>query len=189
MSSSEINMNFDLAFGQVVNVRPIPSRGVTRIEIEVPSEYHVQATNLLFNRDALIVPSWWAKGANVGPYRITKLGEFAGAGDDQGQHRTATVAQTTQTESTQTEQRATGFGSMQPQDYVKKAAILCADPDFIETLSIESGVKINSPEDAADCLRMLLNVDSRAELRTDQAARKKFDALVLQTRTRTNSHA
>lgn len=45
-----------VAFGSVVNVRPISSRAVTRIEIEIPIEAHIEATSLLYGKDVLIVP-------------------------------------------------------------------------------------------------------------------------------------
>lgn len=44
-----------VAHGNVTNVKPIPTRGVTRIEIELPIEAHVEATSLLFGKDVLIV--------------------------------------------------------------------------------------------------------------------------------------
>lgn len=44
-------------FGPVSIVRAIPSREVSVISIEVPEEFHVEVTNLLYGRDALITLS------------------------------------------------------------------------------------------------------------------------------------
>jgi hypothetical protein len=46
-----------LAYGSVVNVRSIPTRSVTRIEVEIPIEAHVEATRILFGQDVLVMPA------------------------------------------------------------------------------------------------------------------------------------
>lgn len=45
-----------LIYGEVVTVKPIPTRQVTQIVIEIPEEFHIQATQLLFKRNAFILP-------------------------------------------------------------------------------------------------------------------------------------
>lgn len=45
-----------VGYGNVVNIRSIPTRSVTRIEIELPIESHVEATRLLFGQDVLVMP-------------------------------------------------------------------------------------------------------------------------------------
>lgn len=45
-----------VGYGNVVNIRSIPTRQVTRIEIELPIEAHVEATRLLFGQDVLVIP-------------------------------------------------------------------------------------------------------------------------------------
>lgn len=45
-----------VGYGNVVNIRSIPTRQVTRIEIELPIESHVEATRLLFGQDVLVIP-------------------------------------------------------------------------------------------------------------------------------------
>lgn len=54
-----------VAFGPVAIVRAIPSREVSVINIEVPEDFHVEVTNLLYNRDCLITLSTFA-GAKYG---------------------------------------------------------------------------------------------------------------------------
>jgi len=43
--------------GSVSIIRPVPSRRVTVIHIEIPDLYHVEVTNLLHGRDALVMPA------------------------------------------------------------------------------------------------------------------------------------
>jgi len=44
-----------VAFGQVVNVRPIPTRQVTQIVIEIPDNHHIAATTMLFGKNAFVL--------------------------------------------------------------------------------------------------------------------------------------
>lgn len=46
-----------LAHGRVSEVRPLPSRGVSVIKIELPEEAHVALTELLYGQNALILPA------------------------------------------------------------------------------------------------------------------------------------
>lgn len=66
------------AYGSVVNIRSIPSRSVTRIEIEMPIEAHVEATRVLFGRDVFVLPAAvQAQDASTLPYGMTACGEPA----------------------------------------------------------------------------------------------------------------
>src|SRR5438105_7642280 len=44
-----------VAHGAVTGVRAFPSREVTVITVEIPDDFHVEATSLLYGRDALVV--------------------------------------------------------------------------------------------------------------------------------------
>jgi len=46
-----------VAFGPVSMVKPIPSREVSVISVEIPEEFHIAVTNLLYGRDALVTLS------------------------------------------------------------------------------------------------------------------------------------
>jgi len=54
---------------------------------------------------------------------------------------------------------------------VKRAVMLCTDEEF------QSFMNCDTPEDAAIGLRKLLNISSRADLKDDERAQKKFDEL------------
>lgn len=54
---SPLGESATLAHGHVTEVRPLPSRGVSVIKIELPEEAHVAVTELLYGQNALILPA------------------------------------------------------------------------------------------------------------------------------------
>lgn len=44
-------------YAECINVKLIPSKGVTRIEIEVPEEFHVSVTQALCRRQVVVMPA------------------------------------------------------------------------------------------------------------------------------------
>lgn len=164
MSTDSLNLDIELAFGEVVDVKSIPSRQVTRIIIEIPTEHHVKATNLLFGKGALVIPAWRAEMAP--PYGVTKLAAFM---------RPSPHA-------SNAERLSHGcFGQLSSNhpEYVKKAGALCRDNQaFWDLLSEKTGATIRSEEDAADTLRAYLGISTRAELATNARAQTLFKTLI-----------
>lgn len=152
------------AYGHVVNIRSIPSRGVTRIEIEIPVESHKDATALLFEQDAVILPWSHVKDAGV-PYGVRKLSDYTTARERQPER------QVTHTRS--------GFGSLpRTRDLVQEAALLCKDSSFWRVLERHAGNRIHDEHEAADTLRALLEVPTRADLKDNTRAQDAFNHLV-----------
>jgi hypothetical protein len=63
-----------LIYGEVVTVKPIPTRQVTQIVIEIPEEFHIQATQLLFKRNAFILPCAEKTPLAGATFGVTTLG-------------------------------------------------------------------------------------------------------------------
>lgn len=57
---------------------------------------------------------------------------------------------------------------------VKLAAVLCKDPDFIEMAERMQRAPFMTPGDVEEWMRRQLGVRSRAELKTDKAARERL---------------
>lgn len=45
------------AFGHVCDIKHLSSQGVTRIVVEIPAEHHIDATQLLFGQNVMVLPS------------------------------------------------------------------------------------------------------------------------------------
>lgn len=182
-----------VAFGSVVNVRPIASRAVTRIEIEIPIEAHIEATSLLYGKDVLIVPV--ALQPTV-PYGMTDgtvpdVGS-PGADGPQGSspaNAPASGSPTTAGKSafsalaggktssagrTATITRAPGAGSPMlgrrddAIDIVRWLGIRCNDGVFQEWLGA------GDADDAASRVREICDVSSRKEISGSLPARRAF---------------
>lgn len=65
MTAANETKKIQVAFGPVAIVRAIPSREISVINVEVPEEFHVEVTNLLYRRDVLITLSTFV-GAHYG---------------------------------------------------------------------------------------------------------------------------
>lgn len=177
------NMDFDLAFGEVVNVQQIRSRGVTRIEIEIPTESHVKATSLLFGKGALVIP-WWNPEANVGPYGVRKLSHFFNAGSDAPGEFQRDIGAV---------RRTSGFGATPYKktcDYVQLAGITCRDDkDFWVVLGDITGTNVECENDAVEALKSVLGIASRTELSHNQMSQIAFDDLLKMRKTNMSGEA
>lgn len=165
-----INEKLKMAYGQVVNIRPIPSRGVTRIEIEIPDEAHVAVTTLLYGQDAVVIP-WTDMKRPAIPYGLRQMSAF--------------LSPAATDSAAPASPPASGFGPAPHRaahDYVKLAATSCKDPAFWKMLSRRLGVEINSEEQAADALRMTLDIRSRADLASDRVAQTEFESMLKESR-------
>jgi hypothetical protein len=68
-------------FGRVSNIKPFPSTGNTRIEIEVPVEQHVAVTGMLFGQDVLITIA----PSGMGGYGVKDADGHAEAAEEPGE--------------------------------------------------------------------------------------------------------
>jgi hypothetical protein len=62
-------------------------------------------------------------------------------------------------------------------DYVSKAGALCRNPDFLRYLVEDLQIMAPREDEATEWLRLYLDVQSRAELKTDAAARNRLDTI------------
>ena len=63
------------------------------------------------------------------------------------------------------------------QKAVRKAAILCRDPDFWDFLYDDLQIMDKSEKEATEWIRNYLNIQSRSELNTNVEARQLFEKL------------
>lgn len=168
--------DFDLAYGHVTNVKSIPSRGVTRIEIEVPTEHHVALTALLHSRGALVFPMWERNGQPPIPYGVTTLSKLVGPQPRQN----AVRPEARHAEVQQAPSGVSGFSSTprRGRDFVRECALRCKEKDFWEFLSRETSEPVNNEDTAIAELRELLGIGSRSELRDNVRAQRAYDELI-----------
>lgn len=167
---SPLTESLKVAVGEVVNVKSIPSRGVTRIEIEVPLEAHVGATELLFGKPALVM-------AIAG-----KAGDLA-AGSHYGvMPFNRALDMTRQSPATPTVAAgAAGMfgGARRSIDYVGMAARACREGGgFWRVLENATGMPVASEAQAIVALRSTLGIESRSELATNNEACARLTSLM-----------
>lgn len=155
-----------VAFGSVVNVKAIPTREVTRIEIEVPIEFHAELTRLLFGRDALVLPSNLPANVNYGVMDSpdTPVGHEPGSTSPSRSEQSPSAFR-------RLAGRAPG-GTVQrgapTLDIVKWLGMRCMDSSF------QAFLGASSSEDAAQTVRDICGVASRSEIPGDSTARSLF---------------
>lgn len=156
-SMTQIQENEDRAvrevlFGQVVTVRPVPTRGVTQVVIEIPSEFHIKATQLLFDQNALV----FASDESIQmPYGIAQL-----AG---GEIVPAQPAQPKRVQS-----QGSAF------DVTRWLALRCKEGEFWQFLGCTSEAA------AIDRVRQICEVDSRADIAQNDRAMSLFKSEILE---------
>lgn len=161
-----------VAFGSVVNVKAIPTREVTRIEIEVPIEFHAELTRLLFGRDALVLPSNLPENVNYGVMDSPEATapDSSQPGCEQGAPVHSRPVRTSSAFG-RLAGRAPG-GTVQRGanglDIVKWLGMRCADASFQEFL------RASSSEEAVQTVRDICGVSSRAQIPEDATARSLF---------------
>lgn len=149
--ANEQTVGQELVFGEVTTVRPVPSRGVTQIVIEIPSEAHIKATQLLFGRNAFIFAG---EGVDL-PFGVAVLKD--------GHYQSATAPKRTQ--STATDDSL---------DITKWLGIRCKDADFQRFLQTDSY------ETTVDRVRDICQVDSRSDIQHIPEAKSRFLSQIYQ---------
>lgn len=170
MSSEKLRV----AFGSVVNVRAIPTRGVTRVEIELPIEFHAELTRLLFGRDALVLPSNLPPTVNYG------VMDSAGTDSPVPDHG-AEAARPAPTGRSGNEASGSAFGRLAGRspggtvtrgaptlDIIKWLGMRCDEASF------QGFLQTTSSEGAAQAVRDICGVASRSQIPADTNARALF---------------
>lgn len=140
-------------FGRVVNVRNVGSRQVTQIIIEIPDEFHVQATSLLYNRDAFVLATDGRPGP--GSYGLVRLN---------GGEPTPPPA-----ESHPAERAGTKYNGLNIDvDPIKWLGVQCTTVAFMQWIGADS------ESDAVNKVRGICQVNSRREISINAHARNRF---------------
>jgi hypothetical protein len=175
------------AFGNVVNVKSIPSRGVTRIEIELPIESHVEATQLLFGRDVLIMMAKLPVGTPYGIHDSAarsapskpEMTEALPAKAHTG--RPSNIANPASSTAAQaTPLRSGGVNSMLGRrtapslDPARWLGIKCSERVFQDWLGVTSS------DEAAEMTRGMCGVRSRSEIAASPEALGLFQSNIFQ---------
>lgn len=189
---NEIDFDAKVAFGQVVEVRFVRSRSVSQIIIEVDSHSHLAASNLLFEKTALVVPFFSEeelKTKNVqAPYGVHKLSKFMAPNAPtemlNGRPLCAERDAPAPPPPTSGAIASSMLGGRVDADAVKgppnlaaNAAILCEEPTFWRFLAVKTAQDVTNEEQAIHALRLALNIASRAELNKDAGAGNRFREL------------
>lgn len=157
MSTSDNEISAMVAFGRVVNVRTIPSRQTTQIVIEVPEEFHVQATSMLYNKDAFVLA---ANPVGNVAYGVVPLGAMTGGETPPAENHAP--AQGLRSEPV----RAGGLRhNVNPTQWL---AMQCASVPFMDWLGVDS------TSSAVERVRTLCQVASRREIPNNPAALQRF---------------
>lgn len=169
-----LSETMNIAFGEVVNVKTIPSRGVTRIEIEVPNEFHVAATELLFGKPAFIFPvaskpAELPSGSCYGVLPFARAMEMTQPGGSQAKPAHPSVGM---------------FGGTQRQTpFVALAGQVCReDTGFWRVLADKTGMPVTNETQATVALRVALGIQSRSELAENTVAQGRFQELMAEAR-------
>ena len=149
-----------VAFGRVVNIRTVPSRQVTQIVIEIPEEFHVQATSMLYNKDAFVLAS--SPTANVA-YGIVPL-------DAMGQESPVTPqADADEAPASRSAAAPVHSGGLRHNvNPTQWLAVQCSRAPFMDWLGV------SSTSEAVDRVRSLCHVQSRKEISSNPAALQRF---------------
>jgi len=150
------------AFGQVVNVRSIPTRAVTRIEIEIPIESHVEATRLLFGQDVFVMPASVESG---------EYGMVDGSLPATKTQRPHQAARNEAAPAAARPARLAGFGlrsSTDSLDILKWLGTRCREDGFQDWLGVRTEAA------AVQKVRDLCGVESRSEIPQNRQARQAF---------------
>lgn len=186
-----IDMNAKVAFGEVVDVQQVRSRGVTRIVIEVPSEAHVTVTTLLFGKNAIVIPFYSSEeiaAKNIpGIYGVRTLGSFSVNANPPAVIENGRPVQATRSgppapppptarsvaKSMLGEPRMAGEPP-EPRNYAANAAMLCGQPAFWQFLMAKCDHPVANEVDAAVALRAALGIETRRVLNQDPEAAQRF---------------
>jgi hypothetical protein len=142
---------------RAVTIRPVPSRGISIITIELPDEYHVYTTSLLFGGDALVVASSLPEGTPHGPRQASPPPRRAAEG--LGSPRTSSDHAT----------RPRGLGKAEDQvNAARWLGIHCKEDEF------QAWLGAHNEAQAIERVRKICGVASRSEIASDRAAQQRF---------------
>ncbi len=147
-----------VAFGQVVTVRPIPTRQVTQIVIEIPDNYHVAATAMLFGKNAFVLTANPKASIPFGVVPLDKMNDTDGA--------TEASANNAADKSSRVGFRQGGLNvSVDP---VRWLGMQCQSAMFMNWIGAKDA------QEAAAAARKVCGVESRAEISKNPAALERF---------------
>lgn len=148
-----------VAYGQVVTVRPIPTRQVTQIVIEIPDNFHIAATSMLFGKNAFVLA---ATDKARGAFGVVPLGQMSG----ESPATEATPGATDRTTRTTTIASSGGLRiDVNPSQWL---GIECQNAMFMSWLNVASSSA------AAERVREICCVESRSEIAKSEKAKKLF---------------
>lgn len=141
-----------VAFGQVVNVKPIPTRQVTQIVIEIPDNHHIAATTMLFGKNAFVLAASPKARASYGVVPLEMMDEGPAPAQEPESHARAI--------------RSKGLTiSVNPTQWL---GIHCQEAMFMDWIGARSA------QEAAEKVRNLCGVESRAHIATSPQAMDLF---------------
>jgi len=142
-------------FGEVITVKPIPTRGVSQIIIEIPEEFHVKATEMLFRKNAFI----FAGDPNLTiPFGVVKLQGV----DTEPLEQPAQAVRPTQS-------HRSGLYRKSDEIHVSKwLALRCKEDEFQNFLGCRNEAQ------AIDEVRTICEVESRADIQNSARAKDLF---------------
>lgn len=147
-----------VAFGQVVTVRPIPTRQVTQIVIEIPDNHHVAATAMLFGKNAFVLTANPKASIPFGVVPLDKMNDIEGPADAQ-------KGRTTDAPSSVTFRKGGLNVSVDP---VRWLGIQCQSAIFMNWIGAKDA------QSAAAAARKVCGVESRAEISKNPVALELF---------------
>lgn len=144
-----------LIYGEVITVKPIPTRQVTQIIIEIPEEHHIAATQLLFKRNAFIMPCADKSPLTGVAFGVTSLGKVMSPEPAPAAGPVGGV-------------RAPG-GLIRPEVNVTQwLATKASDPNFQRFMGVDTEAEV------ASAVRNKCGVASRSEIATNPQAMQVF---------------
>lgn len=139
-------------FAHVSNIKAFPSQSTARIELEIPIEAYRAVVDQLFGRDVLVTIA--PDALNGAPYGVV---------EPQFEPDTA---------------RGAGGKANRPGPLCMLAVQWCRDPLFWKWMGEVFKFEPKSQEDAAMFLRDYLDIESRRDIDTNDAAAQRFKAHV-----------
>lgn len=153
-NTDSIDESTAMIYGEVVTVKPIPTRQVTQIVVEIPDEHHIAATQLLFGRNAFIMPCASKTQLQGMRFGVTTLGAMLNPPADP--------------EPTPAQRTPDGTSGADIINVTQWLALRGKDENFHAFLGVDSEAA------AADKVREICQVSSRAEIAADDDAYKIF---------------
>ena len=138
-----------MIYGEVVTVKPIPTRQVTQIIVEIPTEHHIAATQMLFGRNAFIMPCADKMPIPGVPYGVTTLGKVLNPPEPENDAGLPSP-------------------SSRSINVTQWLAVRSKDPNF------QAFLNVANESEAAVKVRTICNVASRGEIAHDATAYEIF---------------